>query len=152
MSASRVTLDSNVLVYAFDAADAVKRAQAQTIIDAFARLDCPLALQTMGEFYAAVVRRSVLKPAEAARQVEHFLDVFDAFADSEAAHRTAAEAAAKARFSYWDAVLLASAAEQRCDMILSEDMHDGAKLGGIVVRNPFGAAGLSPAAKAALHL
>ena len=36
--------------------------------------------------------------------------------------------------------------------MLSEDMADGCKLGNLVVRNPFGPAGLSDAAKDALGL
>jgi predicted nucleic acid-binding protein len=37
----------------------------------------------------------------------------------------------------FDALLLATAREAGCTVALSEDMHDGAALGGIVVRNPF---------------
>jgi predicted nucleic acid-binding protein len=66
------------------------------------------------------------------------------------AHRLAAREAAAGRFSYWDAVLLASAATVGCTTMLSEDMADGARLGGITVRNPFGPNGLSAAAAAAL--
>jgi hypothetical protein len=35
-------------------------------------------------------------------------------------------------------LLLATAQQAGCSIVLSEDMHDGAKLDGIVVRNPFG--------------
>ena len=54
------------------------------------------------------------------------------------------------RFGFWDAVMLACAEEAGCTICLSEDMKDGASLGGITVRNPFGAKGLSPAALAVL--
>jgi predicted nucleic acid-binding protein len=150
MSAKRITLDSNLLVYAFDHAEGAKRVQAEQILAAAAAVDCPLALQAVGEFFNASVRRKILDSARAAEQVNRFLDIFETFADNETAHRDAAEAAAKGRFSYWDAVLLSSASQQGCEIILSKDMHDGAKLGNIAVRNPFGAKGLSDAAKEAL--
>ena len=41
-------------------------------------------------------------------------------------------------FGPFDALLLATARQAGCSIALSEDMHDGAKLDGIVVRNPFG--------------
>jgi predicted nucleic acid-binding protein len=47
-------------------------------------------------------------------------------------------------------VLLTSASEAGCSTLLSEDMKDGARLGAITVRNPFGPTGLSAAAAAAL--
>jgi predicted nucleic acid-binding protein len=37
----------------------------------------------------------------------------------------------------FDALLLATARQAGCTVALSEDMHDGARLDGIVVRNPF---------------
>jgi predicted nucleic acid-binding protein len=41
------------------------------------------------------------------------------------------------RSGRFDALLLATASQAGCCNSLSEDMHDGARLGGIVVRNPF---------------
>lgn len=152
MSAKRITLDANVLVYAFDAANAHKRSLAQEIVAAAARIDCPLPLQAIGEFFSATVRRKILSPADARTEANRFLDVFENFPDNEAAHRAAADAVAKGRYSYWDAVMLSAAASQGCDTILSEDMHDGGKLGNITVRNPFGAKGLTNAAREALGL
>ena len=56
-------------------------------------------------------------------------------------------AARTGRFAFWDAMLLAAAADAGCTVALSEDMEDGAGLGDIVVRNPFGKRGLSAAAR-----
>jgi len=38
----------------------------------------------------------------------------------------------------FDAVILAAAVEARCDLLLSEDFHDGFAWRGVVVTNPFG--------------
>jgi len=53
MSAERFTLDTNVLVYAVDAHEGSKREFAARIIEAAVGLDCPLAVQAVGEFYVA---------------------------------------------------------------------------------------------------
>jgi predicted nucleic acid-binding protein len=39
----------------------------------------------------------------------------------------------------FDAIILVAAAQARCDLLLSEDFHDGFIWGGVTVTNPFGA-------------
>ncbi|MEJ0040884.1 MAG: PIN domain-containing protein [Rhizomicrobium sp.] len=150
MSAKRFSLDSNLLVYFFDPLDARKQSQAQQLVLAAAARDCLLGLQAVGEFYSVTTRKKILTPTHAGPEALRFLATFSTFQATIDSHRIAAREAVAGRFSYWDAVLLASAAEAGCATLLSEDMKDGAKLGAITVRNPFGPAGLSAAATAAL--
>ena len=56
--------------------------------------------------------------------------------------RTALGEAAAGRFSYWDALLLATLDRVGCAVVLSEDMGDGAVLGGVTVRDPLAGDGL----------
>ena len=55
--------------------------------------------------------------------------------------RTAGGGAVAGRASYWDALLVATAAEAGCRLILTEDLADGTTLGGVAIHNPFAAAG-----------
>src|SRR6266571_5146043 len=50
----------------------------------------------------------------------------------------AAELAVRHRFSFWDGVVLASAAEGGCRLLLSEDLQEGFTWNGVTVSNPFG--------------
>jgi hypothetical protein len=43
----------------------------------------------------------------------------------------------RSRASYWDALLVATAAEAGCTLVLTEDMANGAMLGGVTVHHPF---------------
>jgi predicted nucleic acid-binding protein len=106
-----------------------------------------LALQAISEFHAAATRKLKLSPVSARERSLQLLKSFDTFAYSASAVRAALEASSQGRFSFWDAVLLASAAESGCSAILSEDMRDGARLGSIIVLNPFGGRGLSHSAQ-----
>jgi predicted nucleic acid-binding protein len=151
MSAERFTLDTNILVYAVDARDGRKRDFATHIIEAAVGLDCPLALQVVGEFYAAANTKLKLDAKDAAGRAAQLIAGFETFGYSVHAVRAALEAP-KGRFSYWDSVLLASAAEAGCTTIFSEDMADGARFGSIVVANPFRRDGIAPHAKAVLGL
>jgi predicted nucleic acid-binding protein len=151
MSAN-VTLDTNILVYAFDDKNPLKQSICLDVLKAALSGGYPLAFQAIGEFYAVTTRRRILTPRDAADQVENFIRSFETFLPSQSAYSIAAEEAARGRFSYWDAVLLASASDAGCDVILSEDMADGTRLGAITVRNPFGPRGLNEEARAFLGI
>jgi len=152
MSAERFTLDTNILVYAVDAREARKRELAMRIIAAAVGLDCPLALQVVGEFYSAATAKLKLGAKDAALRAAQLITGFDTFGYSVHAVRAALDEAPKARFSYWDGLLLASAAEAGCTTIFSEDMADGARFGSIAVANPFRRDGLGPRARSVLGL
>lgn len=149
--AGRFTLDTNVLVYCVDSAAGPRRETARRVVEAAARRDCRLTLQAVSEFYAAAIRRGTMPRDEAAAQAGDWLDLFPAaLAASPGAVRAALAAAAAGRASYWDALLLATAAEGGCVVVLTEDMADGAVLGGVQVVNPFGPDGRLTAAAARL--
>lgn len=152
MNAERYTLDTNILVYALDARDGRKRDLATQIIEASVGLDCPLALQVVGEFYAAATAKLKLDAKDAATRSAQLIAGFATFSYSVHAVRAALAEAPKGRFSYWDGVLLASAAEAGCTTIFSEDMADGARFGSIAVANPFHRDGLASHARAVLGL
>lgn len=63
----------------------------------------------------------------------------------------AMDAATEGRFSNWDALLLATAAEAGCAAAISEGMAESAALGSIRVAPAFtGDGGVNPAARALL--
>jgi predicted nucleic acid-binding protein len=111
---------------------------------------CCLTLQSISEFYSMVTRKGTLKPAEAVPIAEALIRLFRTARASSAAVGAALNMAAAGRASYWDALLITTAAEAGCTAILSEDFPDGDALAGVRVINPFAAGGLSPAAKALL--
>jgi predicted nucleic acid-binding protein len=53
----------------------------------------------------------------------------------------AAELARTAQLSFWDSMVLRSAEALGCATLWSEDLHDGQRVGGVTVRNPFGDVG-----------
>jgi predicted nucleic acid-binding protein len=151
MSAS-TTLDTNILIYAFDDRDPFKQRVCADMLLAAMFERSPLALQVIGEFYVVTVRKRILSPVRAREEVEQFVSAFDTFPPPPSAYLIAAEEATHGTFSYWDAVLLASAHDAGCDVLLSEDMADGARLGAVTVRNPFGPRGLNEEARAYLGM
>ena len=137
MTTERFSLDSNVLVYAVDGSAGLRHARALEILLLAARRDCVLTLQALGELYHVATRKRLATRQEAAAQVRDLLAIFPiASADVEAL-RTALEEAERGKLSYWDGLLIATAARAGCSHLLSEDMHDGARFGGMTILDPF---------------
>jgi predicted nucleic acid-binding protein len=105
--------------------------------------DCWLTLQSISEFYAAVTGKRIVPEATAAAQAADWLDLFPCAAATPNAVRAALQLASQRPLSYWDALLIATAAEAGCSIILTEDMADGAVIGGVRVYNPFAGDGLT---------
>jgi predicted nucleic acid-binding protein len=137
----RFTLDTNLLVYSVDGAAGVRHELAGQIVLRAARLDCCLTLQSLSEFYSVVARKGIMPAAEAAAQVADWLLYFTTVTVSAAAIRAALVDAVAGRASYWDALIVATAAEAGCALILTEDLADGSTLGGIEIHNPFAPTG-----------
>ena len=47
------------------------------------------------------------------------------------------ELCAEHHFDIWDAIILSAAAQAQCEILLSEDGHDGFHWRGVTVINPF---------------
>jgi predicted nucleic acid-binding protein len=137
----RFTLDSNILVYSVNAAGGVRHELAARIALRAVRLDCWLTLQSLSEFYVVVTRKGMMPRPEAAAQINDWISYFPITTASITAARTALTDAVAGRAAYWDALLVATAAEAGCSLILTEDMADGATLGGVEIHNPFARSG-----------
>jgi len=147
-----VTIDTNILIYVVDDRDPVKQSIAGEVFSALAIKSAPLALQVIGEFQNASVRRLKHPPSLAAASASQLLASFQTFGYDKAAVARATSLFAVSQLSYWDALLVASveAAGLRC--LISEDMHDGGRHFGVEIVNPFLGDGLSPRARAVLNL
>ena len=138
---ARFTLDTNLLVYSIDNAAGARHRLAREIVDRAVECECWLTLQALGEFYVAATRKGMAPPAEAAAQAADWLELFPTVTASPAALRAALAEATAGRASYWDALLVATAAEAGCTIVLTEDMSDGSILSGVRVHNPFAPSG-----------
>jgi predicted nucleic acid-binding protein len=147
-----VTADTNVFVYSVDGRDPVKQQTARQVFAALANADSLVALQVVGELQNALHRRLKAPVHLASQQARNVFATFRSFGYAPYAVDIALAQSAAGRLSYWDALLLASCAQAGLTVLLSEDMQDGFKLGGVEVVNPFGPSGLSARAREVLGL
>ncbi len=137
MNAGRVTIDTNVLVYAVDGKAGDRHVRALNLVDAAVDWDSVLVLQVLNEFFAVTTGKGKLDPAEAATSVDEWLRLFPVHAAGPGTLRHAMAAVREHRLSFWDAMLWATAREAGCGILLTEDFQHGRVLGGVRFHNPF---------------
>lgn len=133
----RFSLDTNILVYAVDRESGERHDRSRALLGRAARRDCILTVQALAEFFHATTRKNLLPLARASAFVRNWLDVFQVASADTVALVDAMDAVAEHRLSFWDAMLWATARQSGCSAILTEDMQDGRRLGGVEVINPF---------------
>ncbi|MGH6920214.1 MAG: PIN domain-containing protein [Geminicoccaceae bacterium] len=134
---TRFSLDTNVLVYAADLAAGQRHERALDIVDRAVRRHCVLTLQALAEFFHVTTRKQMVARAEAAAQLRDWTTEFPTVSVDAEALRTALEFTVGGRFGWWGAVLLATAERHGCEVVLSEDLQDGARFGRVTVLDPF---------------
>lgn len=137
MSAQRITLDTNLLVYAVDTGARDRHAKAQKLAGLALKTDCVLTLQALSEFYFAVTRKGKLPAAEAKAQVEAWQDLFPVVMAKPSTLNRAMTATVALKIGFWDAMLWATARDAGVTLLLSEDFSGGAVLDGVRVVNPL---------------
>lgn len=133
----RFSLDTNILVYAVDRDAGERHERSKELIGRAARRDCVLTIQALAEFFHATTRKNLIEPSRATTFVRHWLDVFHITSADDTSLVDAMDAVETHRLSFWDAMLWATVRQTGCAAILTEDLQDGRRLGGVEFINPF---------------
>jgi predicted nucleic acid-binding protein len=131
-------VDTNVLIYGYDADAAIKHEIAKDLLQRlWTERTGVLSPQVLQEFYVNVTRKiasPLSKPA--ARAVVDSYAVW--CADTTSAEISVAfRIEDEARIGFWDALIVACARKAGADRILSEDLNAGQTIGGVRIENPF---------------
>jgi predicted nucleic acid-binding protein len=125
-------IDTNILIYAQSAG--AKSDIARDVMLAGG----VISVQVLNEF-AAVLRRKFHQDwpeiAAAVADVRAALDPVRAVAVD--THEAALALARDNRLGFYDALIVAAALEARCDLLLTEDMQAGRRIGELAIVNPF---------------
>lgn len=97
-----------------------------------------ISIQVLNEFVNVSRRKLAREWAEIERQIE----VLRALVDPPVAltldlHEAAVAHARDRGFAFYDALIVAAANSAGCTILYSEDMHDGQRILGLIIRNPF---------------
>jgi len=133
----KIALDTNVLAYAEGTNGAAMRNRTLQLLQRLPQDNIVLPVQTLGELFRVLVGKAKRQPARARDAVLSWTDAYLVVETSAAVMIGATELAAGHILSIWDSVVLATAAEAGCRLLLSEDLQEGFTWRGVTVANPF---------------
>lgn len=137
MNVERTFLDANVLVYAHDLGEPVKRAKAmQSLQECWASpLPPSLSVQVLQETHVTLMRKG-LPVEESIATVSEFL-VWNVIENRKSLFREALLLQKEFQLSFWDASILAAAKAAGAAELWSEDFQHGRDYAGVRAWNPF---------------
>ncbi len=138
MNGKRVSLDTNILIYAIDKDAGGKQVAAIGLIEkCVLEYDCVLTLQALSEFYFAATRKGIVMHSDAEAQIKDWQLLFPTILPSIHTVTYALKAVGEHNLSFWDAMLWSVAQENNVTEFYSEDFQHGRELKGVTFVNPF---------------
>ena len=132
-------VDTNVLLYAYDASTGDRHARARELVGRLGREHRgALSVQVLQEFYVNATRK-IAVPLAPDLALERLRVLSRWRTHSPLAHDViaAAEIAADHQLSLWDAMVIRSASELGCSTLWTDDLNHGQKISGVTIANPF---------------
>jgi predicted nucleic acid-binding protein len=135
----RVFLDTNVFVYLYDSDQPDKQARARALVERFGLSDTiVISTQVLQEFYVNVTRKFAKQLSDEqillATRTLGRLRVVEVSVEM---IFSAIDLARQFRFSFWDSLILQTALESQCKLLLTEDLQHGQRVGSLTIENPF---------------
>lgn len=133
----RAAIDTNILAYAEGIGDTARRDSSLELLAQLPVGSVLLPAQTLGELFRVLTGKAKCPPDAARTRIQQWADSFDVVDSSWSAFQAAFDLTVDHNLQIWDALILAVTAENRCRVLLSEDMQDGFIWRGVTVVNPY---------------
>lgn len=131
----KVFVDTNVLVY-FISAEEDKKVKAGEVI--FSGQEVHVSSQVMSEFITVCFSKSLLALEDLTVLVDNFFESLRFSCVEESTIKKSLRLKKEFNYSYWDSLIIASALENNCSMLYTEDMQDGQIIDDkLTIVNPF---------------
>ena len=130
-------LDSNVVLDLLSG-DAAKADRAQALLEAGA----VISVQVLNEVTSVCLRKLKMPWLEVDALLLAVKAACEVLPLTIASHEKALELAKRFQLSFYDANIVACALLSNAPVLLSEDMHSGLVIDGLVIQNPFKATGV----------
>lgn len=137
---ARFFLDTNIFVYSFDRSAPAKSLRATELIRrAVATGKGIVSYQVVQEFFNVALRRFT-QPLQAHEAEQYLRTVFSPLLgvhSSQALYVEALNLQSHHHLSWYDALIVASAIQAECDVLVTEDLQHGRRFGELKIENPF---------------
>jgi len=134
---SKIFIDTNVLVYALDKAEPEKQKKARELLRKTEsdRLGV-ISTQVLKEYYVVATQKMKVEP-ELAKRIISSLSKFEVVVINQPIIEKAIDISISNKITFWDALIVSSAAAARCRIIWTEDLNHGQSINKIKIENPF---------------
>ncbi|MBC8874942.1 MAG: PIN domain-containing protein [Planctomycetes bacterium] len=134
-------VDTNILVYAVDEDEPVKRQEARGFLRQLGRTEEPLLMWQVAAELLACLRRWEERRGFEARRTRRYFDLITSHMRPVLPRMTIADVSFDLRdrysLSHWDSMLLAACMDAGVETLYSEDLDDGMTYDSVTVVNPF---------------
>ena len=136
----RFFLDTNIFVYSFDPpANHKARVATRLIATALSTGKGAISFQVVQEFLNLALRRALfpIKISDSEQYLTSVLHPILAVHSSKELYVEALHLQSRYKFSWYDSLIVAAALQAKSELLLSEDLQHGQKIGGLRIENPF---------------
>ena len=129
----KIFIDSNVLIYAFSK-DRLKK----EIAKRFIKNKGNISIQVLNEVANTLFRKSKLEPFIVKKSIELLIEYLEVYPIKITTINRVLALKQRYKYSYYDSLIIATALENNCSILYSEDMQDGQIIEGkLKIVNPF---------------
>jgi len=138
----KVFVDTNILVYAFLDADSpeshAKHVKAVELLQSLTGATrIVLSTQVLSEYYSALLKHKIAD-TDIQNSIQTLIRAVDAAPVSLDTVLVSFQIKTRYKFSYWDSLILASALENNCNVLFSEDLQNRQVIeNSLIINNPF---------------
>lgn len=131
----RIFLDTNLWVYLYSRGQ--KSGLVSKLIDQYYDF-ITISTQILGEVYTVLTKKGFKQAQEAQAVILDLSNHFNVTGINKTSVSKAITLSQRYKYSYWDSLILASALEQNCSRLYSEDLQAGQIIGNnLKIVNPF---------------
>jgi len=131
----KVFIDTNILIYAYSITELDKRNITFTILESYSIV---ISVQVINEFIWIMNRKFNINYDKLEVLVDRFWEKFEVSLINKFSIEKALKIAQDYKYSYWDSLIIASALENECSILFTEDMQNGQVIEGrLRIKNPY---------------
>lgn len=129
-------IDSNILIYSYSDLFPDKQSKARQQINSYN--DVFISTQVLNEFVSAFNKKLMADWDDIMNSLDEITDNFTIFTNTPITVKEACKIAQKYHYLFYDSLIIAATLECGCNILLSEDMHDGQIINNkLKIVNPF---------------
>ncbi|MBW1835138.1 MAG: PIN domain-containing protein [Deltaproteobacteria bacterium] len=131
-----IFIDSNILIYSVSQNLSKCQTSRELLLKHVDRIT--VSSQVINEFINVCIKKSILDLSGTFEKSNEFMEIFRFAVITKSDIRLAMDIKKRYRFSYWDSLIIASALENNCSILYSEDMqHSQVIEDDLKIINPF---------------